>query len=126
MEQVVKRAAKNPRAFVLGDSQKQKHICFAQSDKSAKEWARRAGRGEMLSYTVASFSVLADEVSHQNPEAGSDESGPQLVEMMRWILHTFPGYRVRNDETREDVTQAVIADPDILFVPDWMRARSAK
>src|SRR5262249_22298975 len=119
MEQVVRRAAKNPRAFVLGEFPKYKDICFAPNDKSAKEWARRAGRGEMLSYTVASFRIRADEVSQQDPEAGSDESFPQLVEMMRWILHAFPGYRVINSETREDVTQAVIADPDILFVPDW-------
>ena len=121
MEQVVGRAAMNPRAFVLDDSPKLKTICFAPSVESTKEWALRARQGEMLPLRVAAFRVRADKITRNNPETGNDETFAQLVEMIRWILHTFPGYRVINDETWEYVTQAVIADPDILFVSDWER-----
>jgi hypothetical protein len=120
MDQVLREAEKNPRSFVIDSSPKRKIVCFAFSGDVAQRYCAQAKDGKLLSSTIASFILTPDGIS-RDPESGSDEEFAQLAAMVRWLLATFPNYRVTDEESGKDVTDLVRADVDVLFLPDWKR-----
>ncbi len=120
MERILDEAHKNPRSFVIDRGTRLKTICFEWSAYAAQRSATSYKQGCSLSDTVAFFRLSPEGIS-RDPESGSDETFAQLAEFIRWILKKFPNWHVTNEETGEDVTELVKADPDILFVPDWKR-----
>jgi hypothetical protein len=120
MDQVLREAAKNPKSFVIDDSSKLKTICFTFSSDAAQRYCAQAKQGHTLGDTVAYFTLTSNGIS-RDPESGSDEEFAQLAAMVRWLLATFPNYRVTDEENGKDVTDLVRADVDVLFLPDWKR-----
>lgn len=50
------------------------------------------------------------------PEGG-DESYDLMADFVKWILRTFAPCRVFDDDTGEEITEQVSADPFFLFEP---------
>lgn len=120
MRRVLSEVAKNPNSFVIDDGAELKTICFSATPDMAQHYSGKYKQGYSLSQSVALFELGSNRI-YRNPESGNAHSLPQLFETVRWVLTAFPDYRVTDEETGEDVTDLVRADPDVLFVPDWKR-----
>jgi len=111
--ELVRHVERDPKIVILRGNKAGLGLAFSLSPESA-DFERRRFR-EVGSISPSICFLMLNEYGIQVNQECSDSSRRHMAEVVRWTLTNFRSARVYDDDTQEEITDAALADPGILF-----------